>query len=106
MNAVGDDQARFDELEVETGVHGRTLRLWSWMESHSADYPTPGPHLAIHGLPQKKGGEAQSLVIHLEHVPALVAALTRAAANLAVTWDRHGEQYWAEAAINASAETL
>lgn len=56
------------------------------------------------GLPLKRV-EVQSLVIHLDHVPALVAALTQAARP---TWrcDMGMRAVLCRAAINAPAETL
>lgn len=67
-----------NEVEVDSGVKDRPLILWGWMESHSENQPVPGPHIAIHGRAQDDG-EWRSLVVHLERVPALVAALTEAA---------------------------
>lgn len=81
------------EIQLRTGVGDRRLTVWPWMESHSMSAPSPGPHLAICGIPQV-GGQATSLVVHLDQVPALVAALTAASANLARVWERDGEEYW------------
>ena len=81
------------EIQVESVVAGRQLPIWSWMESHSSTGPTPGPHLAINGIPQA-GGTPESLVVHLQQVPALPAALTAAAAHLAQVWERDGAEYW------------
>jgi hypothetical protein len=66
---------------VPSGVGDRSLEVWQWLDSHSMTTPDPGLHLAIHGLPQKDGSR-QTLVVKLEQVPALIAALTAAAMDL------------------------
>jgi hypothetical protein len=44
------------------------------------------------------GGAPQSLVVHLDQVPALVAALTAGAAHLSRVWEQEGGdgsgEYW------------
>ena len=78
------------EIVVRSGVLDRSLRVWTWLDSHSASTPTPGPHVAINGLPQREGSP-ETLVVHLDQVPALVAALTASATHLARVWQSDGE---------------
>jgi hypothetical protein len=73
--------------QVATGVGDRRLKIWQWTDSHSFATPDPGPHIAVHGKPQQEG-RAQSWVIALDQVPALVAALTAAATELGAAWAR------------------
>lgn len=83
-----------DEMDcrLTSGVGDRRLTVWGWFDSHSGDEPEPGPHLAIHGVPQP-GGTATSLVIHLDQLPALVAALTAVGTKLAAKWESDGARY-------------
>jgi hypothetical protein len=74
---------------VLSGVGDRQLTVWQWVDSHSMVGSDPGPHLAIHGKPQKEG-PAQTLVIELQQVPALIAALTSAAVQLSAVCERDG----------------
>jgi hypothetical protein len=83
------DQSDEMDYRLASGVGDRRLTVWGWFDSHGGDEPEPSPHVAIQGIPQP-GGTATSLVIHLDQLPALVAALTAVGTKLAATWERDG----------------
>lgn len=83
------DSSGSSDVRLQTGVGDRRLAVLGWVDSHSGPSPEPGPHVAIRGVPQT-GGPPTSLVIHLEQVPALVAALTEVSYRLAAKWQEEG----------------
>ena len=89
-----DGEADERELTVRSGVDDNELLVVSRFDSHMGPVPQPGPYVALVGRPQS-GGPATQVVIAVEQVPALVAALTRVSHATAVAWEREGEEYWA-----------
>ena len=89
-----EDDPDDGELSVACGVDDNDLLVVSRFDSHMGPVPQPRPYVALVGKPQG-GGPSTQLVVAVEQVPALVAALTRVSYRTAVAWEREGEAYWA-----------
>ncbi len=92
----GVDEAADDvELSVGSGVDDHELLAVRRFDSHMGPVPQPGPYVALVGRSQDGAPPAQ-LVVAVEQVPALVAALARVSHGAALAWEREGEAYWAQ----------
>ncbi|MCZ2816888.1 hypothetical protein [Modestobacter sp. VKM Ac-2984] len=89
------EQSEGMDTRLMSGVADRRLTVWGWFDSHSGTAPEPGPHVALHGIPQL-GGPAASLVVHLDQLPALIAALTDVGTRLGAAWEREGAEHLAQ----------
>lgn len=82
----GDTQA-----VVATGVGEAALLVTGWFASE-ADQGARGAHLALR---QARTNGAETLVVHLSQVPAVLAALAEVSLRLTQLWERDAQAHWA-----------
>ncbi len=80
------------EAVVATGVEDHELLLLGWLGSQ-ADAGARGAHVALR---QARRADAQTLVVHVSRVPALLAALAEVSLRLTQLWERDGSAHWAQ----------